>query len=427
MCLDMQNEQAALSHAYNVACQQLMNNDIVQAADTFMKLTTDSSETALALAVRHNHALCLEMQGLFSEALQAYKGILTAAPAYTKSLLGSANCLSYLGEMVEAVKVLHHVLLLQPDCVQAHILMSQLLSMATDCEYDQDVLRYHQNAIDAVDTTKSKQTRYYAQCYYEHCTETQFHMFQAESLLDRGLQTPQALSTCILPDTDTVMLLMTNSAYVHYTRNLLNSITTHCPELLKSVLVCCLDDQSCSQLGGFPVLMTVHRHEDTETTPALYGTTRFSNVVNMKVVFIQVLLQRGKQVLYCDSDIVVLKNPLPYMEPMLQDKDVIVQREKHDQTVLCTGFVLVKPTPATLKTFDWHRIPTTATSEQPMLNYLFQKFDVPHLPLSTRLFPSGAEWYADSTGDPYVVHYNWISNLDKKARMQSYGHWFDDV
>lgn len=411
---------------FNAACATLLRGDMSQAALMFETLKSSSQGTPLEVAVLHNHALTLEMQGLFGQALACYTAICNAHPTYTKSLLGAANCLTYLGEEDDALKLLNTLIIMQPDCVQAHIVLSQVIMLNGVSDYNNAAIKHHQLAKNAASKTNSQHTRYYAQCYYEHTTNTQYHMFAADSLLDTGLEPPNFLEACRIPDPDTIILTFTDSAYAHFACNMLESVKQNAPELLSSILVCCLDDRALQAIESYDDVCTCLCKGligENSHGPALYGSERFNKIVNIKVMLIQQLLHAGKQVLYCDSDIVILHNPMPDL--LKHDTQVVIQADQTDPLILCTGFVFVKPTPLTIQVFDWTRIPPLCTSEQPVVNYLIKDLEVPYTPLDTRVFPSGKVWYASADKlNPSIVHYNWLSNDEKVDKMKHYGHWF---
>lgn len=264
-------------------------------------------------------------------------------------------------------------------------------------------------------------------------------MFAADSLLDLGC-TPAELQSCEVPDTDTVVMVFTDAAYTHFTCNLLTSIRWNAPEMLESVLVCCLDDKArgviqasnddihtCLCLGML----------DAAEDPALYRSARFNKIVSIKVMLIQQLLNRGKQVLYCDSDIVILRNPMPHI--LSHSTPVVIQAEQTDPLRLCTGFIFVRPNQETIQVFDWTRIPPLCISEQPVVNYLLKDLGVPYTPLDSTQFPQArcgmhpfqlpiaplVNQHQAST-PPLCITIGLVMMI-KLGKMKNYSHWFTDI
>ena len=60
------------------------------------------------------------------------------------------------------------------------------------------------------------------------------------------------------------------------------------------------------------------------------------------------ILRFGYSVLYIDSDVVLLKNPFPYLYA-INGYDIIAQSDLHG---ICSGFMFVKPTNQTICAFE---------------------------------------------------------------------------
>lgn len=424
---------AHLGNCFKTGCKQLLEDHLPQAQRTFENILHLSQGTPIENAVAHNHALCLEMQGEFEQALGRYTDISNRQPLYIKAMLGAANCLSYLCDDANACKLLRIAVMRDPDCVQAYILLSQLSALNNASDYNYQAIQYHQQALDKIDKAQSSHTRFYARCYHEDCSGSPRHMFFCDSLLDQDVQPPQVLATCPLPTSKILVAMLVNGPYADMCRNTLQSMRQNCPALLSSVLVCCLDSQAQKALDLEGVATCLCDGIIEEKVVSLYGTRDFNKLTTIKFMLIQALLQRDRKVLFCDSDIVLLRDPLPHLQEMCerQPVELLAQTDTQDDqggTILCSGFMFVLPTALNKHLFQWQRVPPLSTSEQPVVNYLVEKFHVPHANLDPALFPSGRKWYADcQTLDPVMVHYNWIQNTDKQKRMRRHGHWFSSA
>ena len=79
-----------------------------------------------------------------------------------------------------------------------------------------------------------------------------------------------------------------------------------------------------------------------------YGSKEFRTKQQWKMNFIMACLLLKVKVLYMDSDIYLLRNPLPYIENY-NNLDFVAQR---DTRFICTGFIFFWPTISSIKMLD---------------------------------------------------------------------------
>ena len=79
-----------------------------------------------------------------------------------------------------------------------------------------------------------------------------------------------------------------------------------------------------------------------------YGSKDFNIKQHWKMNFIMACLLLKVKVLYMDSDVYLLRNPLPFFENY-HNLDFVAQEDMH---CICAGFVFFWPTVSTIKMLD---------------------------------------------------------------------------
>ena len=183
---------------------------------------------------------------------------------------------------------------------------------------------------------------------------------------------------------------------------------------------------------------------------AAYRSRLFNVFMCHRVGWLRLLLAAGFNVLHCDSDIVVLRNPLPLFEEAglvrpgghtaaYRDSDMLVQSEGVYGNN--GGFYYVRANNRTVDLFDallrrfYSKVSLLNNSmfeDQHCLNDVLRDgrkrrkgLRVKAPKLNETLFPNGLTW---STGHStkavaYIVHMNWVKQ-SKKARLIGDGLWF---
>lgn len=156
----------------------------------------------------------------------------------------------------------------------------------------------------------------------------------------------------------------------------------------------------------------------------------FFKKVHYKLVVIHTVLKSGYRVLYVDSDVVLLKNPFPYLYGLKQ-VDMIAQR---DESVLCSGFMFIYPTDKSIKLFRKAIHDNATQGDNAIIAELAktENLDVTLLPIS--LFSSGYEffqfnqYYWDLKKSPlYTFHNNYVrGGIGKTMRMKELKFYYLD-
>lgn len=397
----------------------LLENNFMKSYNIFYNLWEEGVKHP---GVLHNTGLSLELMGRFKEALKYYMETIKLFPDYFKSFLGVYNCYMYMGDIENGAVYLKRCLSLHSEFPQVNILMSELLFETGVKDYNYDGVTFHQMSLEFIEKNpRTIQTNNYAQCYYESFGETIYYMFDEHSYLSNPIQTRPLYD---VPEGDLVVLMMVNHGYASITQNAIESITRNCPEVLPNILLICLDTESYEIFKNYPIHIQVFDSLiEYNSTIGIYNQSYFNRLVTLKVYFTQQVLLLNKMVLFCDGDVVWLRNPLP---ELLQNSKHEFLAQQEDGEVFCTGFFLVKPSPRMMMyVFDYKKIPPRCGGEQPVINYLCQTTNVPHMILNSETFPNGNVWYNSTKSlDPYIVHYNFIIGFEKIKKMKEYGHWY---
>ena len=159
----------------------------------------------------------------------------------------------------------------------------------------------------------------------------------------------------------------------------------------------------------------------------------FKKKMQSKLALIKSVLSYGFRVLYMDSDVILLKDPFPYLKNitgygLLAQKDITV----------CSGFMYIRPTNQCIavmaRAYEIVRQPDMR--DQIAVITALQELSMPYLLLPTRFFPSGGDffnryqYYWDKTGkcdlsaltvdhEYYIFHNNYVrGRFGKELRFK---------
>lgn len=163
-----------------------------------------------------------------------------------------------------------------------------------------------------------------------------------------------------------------------------------------------------------------------------------------KLELICEILNEGRECLYCDPDIVFLKNPLTKLKEYLNDYDLVIQSNvtenselKYFHKILNPGFCFVKSTELTKELFDTSQeIELLYEGVRPDEVYFNSKLNtVKFKDLKVKILNEDEFCISFKNeeklkkNEPYLVHYNELPSRilhpkNKIARMKDYGNWF---
>lgn len=350
-----------LAARLNTANTHLLQDEPKQAVAVLTELISDTIDTPLHAAATHNLGLAYEMQQDLQAALDLYVDNCNNHPSYYKSLLSAANCLVFRADMLQAIKLLHAVIRLNPKCAQAYNLLSQTCYLKSHSCDDPDVMQYHQQTVCMMMNSTSHTTRNYAQCYMDAGDGLDYHMFWADSALDTGFKLGPEVQDKLhnfTPD-GTVILVMADT--VTDTHQLVTSIAQTCPHRLADVVVVSRDaeiftDATSDGSCGVRVITCAC------STP--------SHDV-LKMAIIHCILCQGHNVLYCTSRATMLRDPVAAVASL--DSDMCLPASDNNGT-LNTELMFLRPAVKAL--FTWEAMPAVCEEEHSTLKHMIHQFNV---------------------------------------------------
>lgn len=280
-------------------------------------------------------------------------------------------------------------------------------------------------------------------------------VFYSVELQFKDLETVQAENAAAIQDKDnslgkavlgtekepTVLIVFNGKEYGREAQNLINSMKKFVPARVKNIII----GSSDSHGDGIAKANDTKsiRFPDNEKQ-GVFGSENFNVFTMRKLEAIIYLLQRGHYVLYSDTDIVWLKDPVG---PILKNKsfassDILFQDDAFSESnnLACTGFMYCKPTKAaisifqeSLKLMESKGFVKDKTGndqvavQQILINYNGWNY------LDKCTFPNGARYFKDKThymktcraGDAIIVHANYRKGTDaKEAILKKFGLWF---
>jgi hypothetical protein len=238
---------------------------------------------------------------------------------------------------------------------------------------------------------------------------------------------------------DIYLLTITTKGYIQFTENLLLSLKK-CHSNAK-LIVACLDKESFDKFNCLKetIKKCIPIHFSTTQSfksQEIYGTSHFNIIMFFKLdVISQILLHINRQVVYVDSDIVFLKDPLHSLlySPLPSDIDMMFQCDEYQScnkkycTNICGGLIVARNTPNTQNILNYNRlcdariINVCTAGDQTYLNLARNKVKYDILPKN--LFPNGT-MLSNIPKEAILIHYNWLSGADKIDRMKANNHWY---
>jgi Nucleotide-diphospho-sugar transferase len=231
---------------------------------------------------------------------------------------------------------------------------------------------------------------------------------------------------------DPVVLMVFNGVHDREAANLLASLKQNAPALLKNINICVSDANS----KAFAIQHHLQSFELTNiSTSGDYGSAAFNIMTQRKMECITYLLAQDLDVLYVDTDIVFLADPIPLLNA---NYALNIQSDEcsapYKNTDLCTGFMYIQANQKTLAFFK-EIVAIIAQhdykiNDQQALNKLLAKtwpFGISVNVLDVCQFPNGCRYFdhTDSNckrNEAIIVHNNYLVGIENKlARFKEYG------
>ena len=225
-------------------------------------------------------------------------------------------------------------------------------------------------------------------------------------------------------------LTFTNDGYIHYTKNLLESIKRN--NINIDLKIYTLDITSFEFLKKDHDNVVYFQKEDFSDNLIHQSDKNFGNLMLVKFELIYKELLENENLVYLDGDITIKKNITEYLFNFSKDSEIIFQNDlrpsKPNLVNVCAGFMYIKSNEKTkdffkpkknlIKKFNKYK-----THDQTYINKKKKKFNYSMLPLKD--FPNGAHYYNFYEElDPYLIHFNYVIGEKKQELMKTHGEWY---
>jgi hypothetical protein len=248
----------------------------------------------------------------------------------------------------------------------------------------------------------------------------------------------------------TVVFTVTSNGYKFMTWNL----WLHCKRIGVpwQLLIVCLDKEShrfFQTIANIPsvLLPSVDLQLRGDTTKvSSYGSGDFNRVTREKLsVYTWMLEKEFTYYLYLDSDIVLFKDPMPYLQTILSTENYLwFQCDEHGEgeytckgsglcTNICTGVIAFykdESTKSKLMSMVKHNDTLWKTckdnNDQEYIQKTIALESIPFRTLDRQLFPNGLFLGKDhwrTLDAPHLLHFNFIVGGNKERVIKSKGFW----
>lgn len=251
----------------------------------------------------------------------------------------------------------------------------------------------------------------------------------------------------------TVVFTVTTNGYKYLTWNLWLSIQKL--NVPWKLLIVCLDKEShrfFSQVSNIPsiVLPDVQLQIQGDVSKvASHGTGDFNRITKLKLAAFTYLLknQAVERLLYLDSDIVLFRDPVPYLETVVnKEAPLWFQCDEHNPDFTCskrdeklcgnccTGVIAFwlsdeeeRARWLRLVSFDdslWKQC--KENNDQEYIQKRMLQMEIQYKTFPRDLFPNGSFLRDDrwkTLPEPYLLHFNFIVGGNKQRVIKSKGFW----
>lgn len=233
---------------------------------------------------------------------------------------------------------------------------------------------------------------------------------------------------CRRPPPSIAFITLTNSGYIEYTLNCIQSLIN----IRADVLLHCY----CIGRKGHDILLDNgfwSTSIDTELNSNFqtYRRGNWSNITHNKFTIIHDNLLTHDYVCFTDGDIVFeRKNFMSFLLRTIGKHDMLIQNDSmydSDASNLCSGFMFIRSNPTTISLFDpWNTVEdkdSMGWDDQVYINEIKHRLNFKTLPLD--LFPNGKYYFKNVAKiRPYLIHFNWLFGHSKRVQMEKYRKWY---
>jgi hypothetical protein len=233
------------------------------------------------------------------------------------------------------------------------------------------------------------------------------------------------------PNPNVAFVTLTNSGYIDYTLNCLQSLKRiNCSLPLHSFCIGENGHDTLKKNGYYSSLI-----QDTNVNNTQFQTFKnngWADITFQKFNIIYQNLLTHKFVLFTDGDIVYENNEfINFLLQNIKKKDMLIQNESqtNDGNYLCTGFMFIQSNDKTISLFN----PINVNKNKQMIGSNWEdqtyindfKHTLKYKTLPLELFPNGKYYYDNCHRiTPYMIHFNWVVGHTKKEKMIHYEKWY---
>ena len=209
-------------------------------------------------------------------------------------------------------------------------------------------------------------------------------------------------------------LTFLNSGCVEICKNMLKS-AENVGLSMDDFIIACIDSTAYEQMKDYSGAYLAFEHEIKEYKNWSFDeTSEFRTIVKHKWKIIKENYSKHKKLCFVDTDIVFLKNPIPY----ITSKDYILFQCDVPGSTICSGFMVFNDTETCQKLIEVCG-DNTEEDDQILINRI--AFTDPYINsialLNQKMFPNGHVYYQQNIKeDPIIVHNNFMVGIEEKTR-----------
>ena len=216
------------------------------------------------------------------------------------------------------------------------------------------------------------------------------------------------------------------SGYLEFMKNFYCNLS--CLGLSGNLKIFCLDKNCYDEMKDFADCDVISWQVDEVKTDMIeYGAAGYDLIMRAKLEIITKELETSERILYSDSDMFFINDPMNYLDSSMRRKDLDALFMLDWNGEACAGFFYINNSEACKELFKPERVSGQSAFDQTLINKRLQTVGVKHSTLPPSCFPNGLIWrggVSDWGGiAKFAVHYNATSPFNKKELMQRYGHW----
>jgi len=224
-------------------------------------------------------------------------------------------------------------------------------------------------------------------------------------------------------------ITLTNSGYINYTLNCLESIKNI---NLNIPLHCyCIGKKGHDRLlnKGYKCTL-IDKEENSNFTT--YKNGNWSEITFNKFKIIHENLLKYKYVCYTDGDVVYENNEFfGYLIEKIGDYEMLIQNNCEGVNAVSTGFMFIKSNENMISLFDPLYIQRNyrISNDLDINDYLESiKYKISYKLLPLSLFPYGNFYFNNHFSiSPYLIHFNWVVGHEKRNKMIHYKKWYNKI